>query len=136
MKIKVLFLFVLFSFFFMNAQAQEVNISSLMTQLADGLKPEAFKGSWNKNKDQWMDKLDGLDISDFNGVSSQMTSLISNLKKSAFQKGVQKGLLAQLAKPGNAAGLTNVFKSLVNGINTDMFKPGFDKGNLLSQFSK
>ncbi|MCA6074461.1 hypothetical protein [Fulvivirga sedimenti] len=131
MKIKLSLLLLLLTFMAYSVQAQNVDIGKAMTELTSSLKPEAFKGSWKKNKDSWMEQASGLDISDLSGVSSQMTGLLSNLKKSAFKKGVQKGLLKQLATPKNAAELTEAFKSLVNGIDPSMFVSGFDRGGLL-----
>ncbi len=130
MKIKLPIIIFILSFVVFSAQSQNVDISRAMTDLASSIKPEAYKGSWKKNKDSWMNAVEGLDISNTTAVASNMTEFISHLKGSAFKKNVKSGLLNQLASPKNAAELTEAFKSLANGIDPSMFVSGFDRGEL------
>ena len=131
---KFLFIFFILGAFAQNAQSQD--IQKVFTGLVDGLKPEAFKGSWANQKDAWMDRIGGLDIAKMNETQDEILDLVKNIKPKAFNKGVHKELLGQLASQKNAAQLTNLMDTLVRGIKPSMFKDGFSPNSLLSEIGK
>ena len=36
------------------SQAQTQDLGSMLTSIANGVKPEGFKSGWAKNKDKWL----------------------------------------------------------------------------------
>jgi hypothetical protein len=126
------FLLVVLSAFFFTAQSQD--IGSMMTELAKGIKPEAFKGSFLKNQDDWLKKAGDLKMTDLSGASSQLASLVKGLKPAAFSgdaKGLKKDLLANLFNAGDPKKLLESVGSLVKGLDPSMLASGFNKDSFL-----
>jgi len=117
-----------------SAQAQDIQM--VLKELTSNLKPEAFKGSWNKDKDAWMDKLGDMDIAKLGEAQDELLGLMNHIKPKAFNKGVYKDLLGQLSSPKNAAQIANIMDTMVKGIKPSMFKEGFDPGMLTKEIEK
>ncbi|MEK6481063.1 hypothetical protein WJR50_26205 [Catalinimonas sp. 4WD22] len=101
-----------------GVQAQD--LGSMLTQIADGIKPEAFSGKFNKNKDEWKERAASLYPSDLSAVSDQVGGLLKGLKGNALAKGVKKDLLNGLANIGSLFDVGKLLSSLVKGINPSM----------------
>src|SRR5690606_33714770 len=116
MKIKLLLFSFLFSVASLSTQAQD--LGSLMTTLGDGIKSEAFKGSFNKNKDEWMKKASSLSIDDIKGATSSLSTLAKGLKGSSWLSHAAKAdVLSGLMKGGgDASSLVNSISGLLNGL--------------------
>ena len=128
----------LFTFCLSYMSVQSQDISSMMTDLAKGIKPEAFKGSFLKNQDDWLGKAADLNMDDLGGVSEQFSGLVKGLKPSAFSpdaKGLSKDLLSNLKNIGDPKKLLESVGSLVNGLDPSMFASGFNKDAFLKGLS-
>src|SRR5690606_26029714 len=84
-------------------QAQDVG--NILASVADGIKPEAFKGKWDKEGDEWKDKVANLDPSNIENVTGLVGSLLGNLKGSAFLDGAKKEILKQLGNVSSVGDL-------------------------------
>lgn len=134
MKLKLLLMALVFSGFTYSTNAQD--LGSLMTTLADGIKPEAFKKSWNKNKDEWISKAKSLDANDVIGAGQSLSGLIGGLKGSAFKsdaRGLKANLMKGLMSGGDASSILSSMGSLVKGLDPSMLKDSFDKDGFLDK---
>jgi hypothetical protein len=135
MKTKLLFILTLCAFFMIStAQAQDVQ--KIFRELTTNLKPQAFKADWKQNKDAWLAQVGDLDISTLQETQDELVALVSNMKSSAFEKGVYKNLEEQLSSPKNAAQLANIMDEMVRGIKPSMFNEGYNTTMLLQEISK
>lgn len=110
------------------SHAQTPDLGSMLTSIANGIKPEAFKGAWAKNKDKWLSDVAGLRASDLQKSGKQVGELLKNLKDEAFSadaKDLKKELTANLLKLDSASKLGETLSSLVSGLNPDMLTSDF-----------
>jgi hypothetical protein len=108
------------------AQAQD--FGGMLTSIANGIKPEAFKGGWSKMKDKWLADAATLDPTNLKGSGDQIAGLVKNLKGSAFSpdaKGLQKDLLGNLANLSSPGKLGETLSSLVSGLDPSMLTSDF-----------
>lgn len=113
------------------------DLGGMLSTIANGIKPEAFKGSWSKIKDQWLKDVVNLDPSNLQQSGKSLTELVSNLKGSAFNpdmKGLKQDLLGNLANLSSPEKLGETLNSLVSGLNPNMLTNDFlsKKGDLLN----
>lgn len=101
-------------------EVQAQDLGSMLSQISDGIKPEAFSGKFNKNKDDWKEKAASLDPSNMSAVTEQVGGLLKGLKGSALSKGLKKDLLGKLASVGSLSDVGNLLSSLVKGIDPSM----------------
>ena len=92
----------------------------MLSDIADGIKPEAFTKDFSENKADWSEALGNMDTNDMSAVSGQVGSLLKGLKGSAFQKGAHTKLLGQLAQMGSLSDVGNLLTGLVNGLKPSM----------------
>ncbi len=114
-------------------QAQDQDLSKMLTEIADGIKPEAFTDDFADNKAEWTESANNLDTSDMSAVSQQVGSLVKGLKGKAFKKGAHKKLLGSLAKMGDLSDVGSLLTNLVNGLDPSMLTGALagDKSSLL-----
>ena len=117
---------------FSSVQGQD--IGNLLTSVADGIKPEAFKGGWEKASGDWKDKVANLDPSNLENVTGLVGTLMGSLKGSAFLDGAKKEIMKQLGNVSSVADLKGLFTSLVSGLNPSMLTDEFlSKKDMLMQ---
>jgi hypothetical protein len=107
------------------AEAQMQDLGNVLTQIADGIKPEAFSGKFNKNKDEWKDKVSSMDASDLSSVTSQVGGLLKGLKGSALAGVGKKDLLKQLTNVSSISDVGGLLSSLVKGLDPSMLTDAF-----------
>ncbi|MEM9675041.1 MAG: hypothetical protein ACFB15_19205 [Cyclobacteriaceae bacterium] len=107
------------------AQAQMEDVSNVLTQIADGIKPEAFNGKFNKNKDEWKDKVAAMDVSDLSAVTGQVGGLLKGLKGSSLAGVAKKELLKSLANVSSLSDIGGLLSSLVKGLDPSMLTEAF-----------
>jgi hypothetical protein len=114
-----------------TAHAQD--LSNMLTEIADGIKPEAFTQEFADNKADWTQAASTLDADDMTAVNDQVGSLVKGLKGSAFQKGAHKDILKQLGGLGNMSDVGGLLTSLVNGLDPSMLTGALagDKASVL-----
>lgn len=137
MKLKLLLMALVFSGFTYSTNAQD--LGSLMTTLADGIKPEAFKGNWAKDKEEWTSTVKSLDADDVIGAGKSLSSLIGYLKGSAFKSdahGLKPNLLKGLAGSNDLKSIYSSMGSLVKGLDPSKLKDSFDKDGFLNDIGK
>lgn len=111
---------------FYNAQTQD--LGSMLTSIANGIKPEAFKSGWAKNKDKWLKDAASLSTSDLQKSGKQVGDLVKNLKDEAFSadaKGLKKDLLGNLTNLSSVSKLGETLGSLVSGLDPKMLTSDF-----------
>lgn len=104
------------------------DLGSILTTIADGIKPEAFKGGWAKNKDKWLKEGANLSAADLSSAGKQVGDLVKNLRDEAFSadaKGLKKELLASQTNLSSTSNLGETLSSLVSGLNPDMLTSDF-----------
>lgn len=119
MKTTFTFAFILFLFLGFSSHTQAQDIKEAMAMVADGIKPEAFKGKWAKTSDDWKKNLSGLELNDMDGLTSSLTGLVKNLKGSAFADGAKKELMTSLLG-GGTKNIGSLLASLVSGLKPEM----------------
>lgn len=112
-------------------QAQD--LSTMLTEIADGIKPEAYTENFAKNKADWTQMANTLDPNDMAAVNNQVSGLVKGLKGSAFQEGAHKQILKQLGSLGNMSDVGGLLTSLVNGLDPSMLTGALagDKSSVL-----
>jgi len=111
---------------FCSAQTQD--LGSMLASIANGIKPEAFKSGWAKNKDKWLADVVGLSANDLQKSGKQVGDLVKNLKDEAFSadaKDLKKELTANLTKLDSVSKLGETLSSLVSGLNPGMLTNDF-----------
>jgi hypothetical protein len=106
-----------------SIKAQDVG--SILASVADGIKPEAFKGGWEKASGDWKDKVSNLDPSNIEDVTGSVSTLLGNLKGSAFLDGAKKEIMKQLGNVSSMGDIKGLFSSLISGLDPSMLKPEF-----------
>ena len=130
MKTTLAFMFMSILFLGFSSYAQAQDIKEAIAMVADGIKPEAFKGKWAKTSDDWKKNLSGLQLNDMDGLTSSLTGLVNNLKGSAFADGAKKELMTSLMG-GGTKNVGSLLASLVSGLKPEMLTE-----NLLEQKEK
>jgi hypothetical protein len=130
MKTTLTLLLMSFLFLGFSSNAKAQGIKEAIAKIADGIKPEAFKGKWAKTSDEWKNKLMQLDETDTAGLTSSITTLAKNLKGNAFGPGAKKELMTSLMGGGDK-NIGALLTSLVTGL-----KPEMLTDNLLDQKEK
>ena len=125
MKTTIVFFASLFIIAFSYTSIKAQDVGNILASVADGIKPEAFKGGWEKASGDWKDKVANLDASKTEDVTSAVSSLLGNLKGSAFLDGAKKGIMKQLGDVSNMGDIKGLFSSLISGLNPSMLKPEF-----------
>jgi hypothetical protein len=111
---------------FYHSQAQD--LGGILTSIANGIKPEAFKDGWAKNKDKWLKDAEGLTTTDLKKSGKQVGDLVKNLKDEAFTadgKGLKKDLLTNLTNLSSSSKLGETLSSLVSGLKPEMLTSDF-----------
>lgn len=101
----------------------KVDASTAILQVANGIKPEAFKNGFDMT--DWKAKLPELDMNDFSGMKSSLTSLLGGLKGSSFAKGAKSEVLKKLSGLNGNADIAGLLGSLVNGLKPEMLTKEF-----------
>ena len=117
-----------------NSVAGSSDFGSIISNIANGIKPEAFKDSWNSSKTGWMDKLKSVKVGDIPAYGKLAGELVSNLKSSSFSKGFDvKSLLSSLNSSKDGSSLAGSLSSLTKGLDksalTDDFAKNMDTFN-------
>ena len=123
---KTSFTFLLLTFLAVSlnyVQAQDV--SKMLTQVTEGIKPEAFKKKFLKNKEDWTNQVSSATASNLPGVTKQVGSLVKGLKGSAFAAGAKKELIKKLGSINNLSDIGSLLSSLVKGISPAMLTDSF-----------
>lgn len=68
----------------------------ILSQVADGIKPEAFTAKFNKNKSKWTDAVSSLDPGDVSGMKKQLGKLVGGLSPDALEGLSKSDLLGQV----------------------------------------
>ena len=130
MKLKLLLMALVFSGFTYSTNAQD--LGSLMTTLADGIKPEAFKKSW-----KWFGGGNSIDLMlDFTDKEYQQTldeikPLQQLIENYASDAGDQKYFLMEMVLWALAEHAKLNKESLINGFNfSDLFSSYLRGGEL------
>jgi hypothetical protein len=124
----LLFISLIFLAPLIQAQEDEMSLGSIMNSVADGIKPEAYKGKFADDLGNWKEASKGIDGLDAGSFKSQLGGLSGGLTGKAFD-GVSKGaLLKQLAGVNGLAGMKDLLSSLISGLNPEMLTDAF-KGN-------
>lgn len=121
-----------------HAQDADMSMGSILNTVADGIKPEAFKGKFADDLDNWKDASKGIDGLDVSSFKSQLGGLIGGLKGKAFDGISKGGLLKQLAGVNGKAGMKDLLGSLISGLNPEMLTDAFkgNKDSILGALSK
>jgi len=125
MKTMITFFVGMFLFVASYSALQAQDIGNVLASVADGIKPEAFKGNWDKMSGDWKDKVTNLDPSNLENVTGLVSTLMGSLKSSAFLDGAKKEITKQLGNVGSVGDLKGLFTSLISGLNPSMLKPEF-----------
>jgi len=130
--------FLLFLTPFIQAQSETANLGSIMNSIADGISPDAFKGKFSDDIENWKNASQGLDGLDVKSFKDQLGALIGGLKGKAFAETSRKKLLKDLIGVNGLAGMKEVLNSLVSGLDPDLLKDDFkeNKDNVLSALNK
>ena len=109
--------------------AQTQDLGSMLTSIANGIKPEAFKSGWAKNKDKMAEGCrESLTANDLQKSGKQVGDLVKNLKDEAFSadaKDLKKELLANLTNLDSVSKLGETLSSLVSGLDPSMLTSDF-----------
>ncbi len=106
----------------------KLDLASTLTELGEGIKPEAFDAKWTQNKATWMTKAKALNFNDVTGASKLVSDLFGSLNSSAFVKDFDsKSIL-------NSLGSANEMSEVVGSLGK--LTAGLDKGMLTPEFSK
>ena len=97
---------------------ETMDLAGAMSQIADGIKPEAIKGNFDLNG--WKEKLSTLNVKSFDGVKAQLSSLVGGIKDAAFLKGAQKDFLGNLKNMKGLDDAPQLLGGLLNGLKPDM----------------
>jgi len=111
---------------FHHAQTQD--LGSILTSIANGIKPEGFKSGWAKNKDKWLKDAVSLNATDLQKSGKQIGDLVKNLKDEAFSadaKDLKKDLLESLTNLDSVSKLGETLGSLVSGLDPSMLTSDF-----------
>jgi hypothetical protein len=111
---------------FHHAQSQD--LGSMLTSIANGIKPEGLRSAWAKNKDKWLKDAEGLTASELQKSGKLVGDLIKNLKDEAFSadaKDLKKDLQTNLTNLDSVSKLGETLSSLVSGLNPDMLTSEF-----------
>jgi len=117
--------FLLFLTPFIQAQTETANLGSVMNSIAEGIHPDALKGKFSKEFDNWKEASKGIDGLDVNSFKNQMGGLIGGLKGKAFDSVSKGDLMRDLAGVNGLAGMKEVLNALVSGIDPEMLTDSF-----------
>ena len=127
-------LFLASSTLIVNAQ----DLGGLLTQIVDGIKPEAFTKKFNKNIDEWKQQAASLDATDLEGVSKHVGDLINGVKGSALTEGVKPELLKNLGSISKLSDVGKLLDSFISGLDPSMLTGALasNKDMIKSELSK
>jgi hypothetical protein len=122
--------------FFLSAAVAEIqaqDLTKMLTDISEGISPDAFTKGFAKDQAGWSDALKTMDPTDMTAVTDQVGSLVKGLKPGAFKKGAHKELLGQLTNLGSMSDVGGLLTSLVNGLDPSMLTGALagDKSALL-----
>jgi len=107
-----------------KAATGKMNAGSLITQLANNIKPSSFLDSWAGNKSGWLSSAGK--IADATGFGKSISSLAGSIKPDMFKQGFNVSNLIQSANSlksiSTGAGL---LKSLEGGLKPEAFASGW-----------
>ena len=109
--------------FFLTASVAEVqaqDLTKMLTDISEGISPDAFTKGFAKDQAGWSDALKTMDPTDMTAVTDQVGSLVKGIKPGAFKKGAHKELLGQLTNLGSMSDVGGLLTSLVNGLDPSM----------------
>ncbi len=113
------------------ATNQGSGIGSILSQLGNGIKPEAFTSSFKSSN--WLSSLSSLKMDDVKGAGKMLGELGSGLKSESLAKGFNlKDWSSKLKSIGDMTGLSTQAESLVKNIVPSAFKKDFDVSKVLS----
>lgn len=125
MKTMIAFFVGMFLFVASYSALQAQDLGNLLASVADGIKPEAFKGSWDKMSGEWKEKVANLDPSNLESVTESVSALVGSLKNSAFIEGAKKNLMSELGNVSSMADVKGLVTSLISGLNPSMLTEEF-----------
>jgi hypothetical protein len=125
MKTMIVFFASMFLITVSYTSVKSQDVGNILASVADGIKPEAFKGGWEKESGEWKDKVANLDPSKIENVTGSVSTLLGNLKGSAFLDGAKKEIMKQLGNVSSMGDIKGLFSSLLSGLNPSMLKPEF-----------
>lgn len=102
----------------------QTDIADAMYLVANGIKPDAFKRRFDLEK--WKADLSDLDKFDISGMKSSLSTLVGDLRGSAFKNGNKKDLLQQVVGINGKGGIAEFLGDLIHSLEseslTDTFK--------------
>lgn len=130
-------LFFLFIFPLSQAQSETANLGAIINSIADGIHPDAFKGKFSDDMENWKNASKGIDGLDVRSFKDQLGALIGGLKGKAFDETSRGELLTELTGVNGLAGMKEVLNSLVSGLDPDLLKEDFkeNKDNILNSLN-
>lgn len=115
----------------MDAASSPVNMGSILSEVGNGLKPEAFSSAFKPSK--WLGSLSSLKADDIAGTSKMLGELAGGLKPESLLKGFNlKDWQSKLKSATSISALSTQAESLIKNINPSAFKNGFDVSTVLS----
>ncbi len=107
-----------------SALGGNLNIGSLLTQFAGGLKPASMISSWAAAKSGWLGKAGK--VTDAAGVSSSLSSLTKFIKPGMFSSGFNlQSLLAQAKTAKTVSDGAGALKNLEGGLKPEAYTDDF-----------
>jgi hypothetical protein len=112
-----------------TVNAQDMGLGNILGEIQEGIKPEAFKGSFDAS--EWKDGLKNLDPSNLDSAKESVGGLLKGLKGKAFDGANKMDMIKSLAGLNDMGGIKDLLSKLVGGLNpamlTDAFKGNKDK---------
>lgn len=113
----------------------KMDLGATLTELSNGIKPEAFNKSWKQTKSSWQNKAKSLNFNDVKGAGELVSGLFGSLKSSSFTKDFDsKSILNSLGSAGEMSDIVGSVGKLTGGLNKDVLTPEFAKN--FDAFSK
>ena len=73
-----------------TAEVQAQDLTKMLTDITEGISPDAFTKKFAKGQADWSDALKTMDPTDLTAVTDQVGGLVKGLKPGAFAKGAHK----------------------------------------------
>ena len=100
-----------------SSVAGSSDFGSIIGNIANGIKPDAFNKSWSTTKTGWMDKLKNVKVGDIASYGKLAGEMVGNLKSSSFTKGFDvKSLISSLNSSKDGGTLASSLSSLTKGL--------------------
>lgn len=106
-----------------SAMSNKMDISTAISQVANGINPDAFKGGFDMA--EWQAKLPEVNEADISGMKESLNSLVGGLKNSSFQKDAKSDVMRKLVGLNGKTDISNFLSSLVNGLKPEALTKEF-----------